>query len=77
MKENNISIVYGRSFLNFKEDTKPTHNINTILIDNFGHMVTIIIQKGLKVETVEMTMENAEKIGFINPSALKEYCKLI
>lgn len=67
------SIIYGNPALPV-EDQKNTTNINSINIDNFMQTVSVTTQKGLRVQVVNMSMENAQDIGFINVDALKNYC---
>ena len=58
------------------EDTKTiknTTNISNIFIDSFNEMVKISMQKGLRQETIDMSIEYAEEIGFINLNALKKH----
>ena len=52
-----------------------THMVTSINVDSWNHMVTVVIEKGLTVDTVEITMEQAQDIGFINLNALEKYCK--
>lgn len=52
-----------------------THRVTSINVDNWSHMVTVVIERGLTVETVEMSMEKAQAIGFINLNALEKYCR--
>ena len=51
-----------------------THSVTSIYIDSFSSMVRVVIEKGLKVDVVEFTMEHAHQIGFINVKALSNYC---
>ena len=58
-----------------KEGKKTTHAITFIHIDSVTSMVKVVIEKGIDVDSINMTMEHAEDIGFINFEALKQYCK--
>lgn len=40
-------------------------------------MITVVIEHGIDVDQVTMTIEHAEDIGFLNFDKLKEYCKYI
>lgn len=51
------------------------HSVQSIYIDNFDEVITVIIQKGNQVDSVNITMQHAQEIGFINLDALKNYCK--
>lgn len=50
------------------------YHVNSIFIEH-GSMVNIVIQHGMNVDSVKISMEHAQEIGFINLSALKKYCK--
>lgn len=65
-----VTIVYGESMLK-----EATHRIQAIHIDNFKKSVAISIRKGIIVDIIELTMEKAEEIGFINTNALKDFVK--
>ena len=67
-------ISWGVGFYNVKEGKDITHNVTNIHIDSFSSMVKITIEKGLKVYTVDFSMEHAQEIGFINIKALSNYC---
>ena len=68
-------VAWGIGFHDVKEGKDITHNVTNIFIDSFSSMVTVTIEKGLKVNTVNFSMEHAQKIGFIDIKKLKEYCK--
>ena len=67
-------ISWGVGFYDVKEGKDITHNVTNIFVDSFSSMVKVTIQKGLKVYTVEFSMEHAQEIGFINIKALSNYC---
>jgi hypothetical protein len=69
-----IVIVYKNPLFD-SELEKPTHNVTGIYIDSFSETVRVIIEQGLSVNTIQMTMEHAQDIGFINVKALKDYVK--
>ena len=54
---------------------KPTHIVTSIFVDNLLSVVTVNIQKGNQVDTVNITMQYAQETGLINLDALKNYCK--
>jgi|SanBayMetagenome_1026888.scaffolds.fasta_scaffold14540_2 hypothetical protein len=54
---------------------KPTHIVTDIFVDNFHSVITVNIQKGNEVDTVNITMQYAREIGLINLQALENYCK--
>lgn len=71
----NKVITYKSKSLDIKTMKPPTHCITSIYIDNFNNFVSVIIQKGLEINSVKITMEKAQEMGFINFNALKDYCK--
>jgi hypothetical protein len=67
------------SWRNKKFDSKPvledaTHVVTNIHVD-FNDMITVVMEKGIEVNRIQLSMEHAEQIGFINLSALSSYCK--
>lgn len=68
------AIAWGVGFYDVKEGKDITHNVTNIFVDSFSSVIKVTIQKGLKVYTVDFTMEHAQKIGFINFKALSNYC---
>lgn len=67
-------ISWGVGFYDVKEGKDITHNVTNIFVDSFSSIVKVTIQKGLKVYTVDFTMQHAQEIGFINIKALSNYC---
>ena len=67
-------ISWGVGFYDIKEGKNITHNVTNIVIDSFNSMLKVTIEKGLKVYTINFTMEHAQEIGFINIKALSNYC---
>jgi hypothetical protein len=66
-------IVYGVGFLHLETMQPATHNITSINIDNFLKTCSITIEKGKGAHTFVLTMETAQKIGFINIDAIEPY----
>lgn len=52
-----------------------THNITNISIDPIDSTIVIVVESGIKVNRIIMSMEHAKEIGFINLNALSDYCK--
>jgi len=52
-----------------------THRVTNINIDVFGSNVSVIIEKGTEVSAINISLQEAKNIGFINLDALKPYCK--
>jgi|GEM_PF-4363811 len=71
---NNKNVHYGNSLIDIN-GREITHRVTSISIDNMSHMATIVIEKGLKVEVVKISMDFAQHIGFINMDVLLPYCK--
>jgi hypothetical protein len=66
-------IIYGSGILHLESGLPPEVNITAIHIDNFAKMCTIVKEKGLNVKTFTISMEQAQRIGFINIDALEPY----
>ena len=66
-------IVYGGGPIHVDSFSPADVNITSISIDNKQHIVRIVSEIGMKVKTVEFSMEYAQSIGFINLNTLKEY----
>lgn len=69
-----VNIVWGNTLLDLKTGNEITHRITSMYVDSFLSVVEINIQKGTKIDTIKITMEEAESIGFINVKALSNYC---
>jgi hypothetical protein len=68
-------IIYGVGCYSIGDGQDVTHNITSIIVDRFDSTVTVVIEKGIEVSQVKLTMEVAQEIGFINVRALKQFCK--
>lgn len=68
-------VVWGVAFFDVKENKDVTHNVTNIHIDSISSIVQITIEKGIKVDVVKISIEQAQKIGFINIKSLEMYCK--
>lgn len=68
-------IVYGVGDYSIKEGKDVTHNVTNISVNIFDSTVIAVIEKGIEVSQVKLTMEVAQEIGFINVRALKQFCK--
>jgi hypothetical protein len=66
-------IIYGSGILHFESGLPPEVNITAIHIDNLAKMCTIVKEKGLDVKAFTISMEQAQRIGFINIDALEPY----
>lgn len=67
------TIIWGVGLLDIETMETPTHHVTSISIDNQSNMVTVAIEKGLVVTQIQITMEQAASIGFINVKALDRY----
>lgn len=65
MREMKNKVAYGRSFL---KDANV--RVNSFNHDQFKQTVKISFEKGIDVNTMELTVEFLEEIGFLNFSAL-------
>jgi hypothetical protein len=70
-------IMFGVGFFCIKENKEVTHNVTNIFVDNSTHKVTVIIEKGHKIESLSISIEEAERIGFIDVKKLEKYCSKI
>ena len=74
-KVSDIVIAWGVGLFDIKSGKDITHNVTGIYVDSYNSICTVIIQKGTDVDTIKISMEYAQEIGFININALKPYCK--
>ncbi len=77
-KDKEVLIGYGVSSVKINSDLTPlkvTHRATSVNVDNLNRTISIVIEKGIEVNAVELTMEEAQRIGFVNFNALKAYCK--
>ena len=65
----------NRGGYRLSDGRKPTHSLQAIHVDNFNGGIELVIQKGNECYTVNLSIEHAQSIGFINLDALKDYCK--
>jgi hypothetical protein len=70
-------IIFGVGFFCVKENKEATHNVTNIFVNNSNHIVTVIIEKGHKVESLAISIEEAQRIGFIDVKKLEGYCSKI
>jgi hypothetical protein len=70
-------IVFGIGGYSIKDGKYVTHNVTSVKIDvvHNSQFVTVVIESGIEVNEVSLTMESAQEIGFINVNALKRFCK--
>lgn len=73
----NPVIAFNNTHFKVSRDKFVTHSVGSIYVDSFAGTVKVAIESKAKgnVEVVTMTMDQAERIGFINIEALKDYCK--
>lgn len=64
-------ITWQPKSFDLKTGKRPTHFVTNFSVDPFDSVVKVVIQKGLTVNTISMTMERAQEIGLINLSTLK------
>lgn len=74
MKKDNIIISYGYNLYDIKQKGTTTHSIRSIYIDNRVSNLSIIVDHDLEVSIINISMEEAEEMGFINFQALIPYC---
>lgn len=68
------TIVWGQSFMDAKTGEDANVHVTNIHINNMSGNVTAIVETGIDVKAITLTMERAMKIGFINLNALSDYC---
>jgi hypothetical protein len=56
--------------------TQGIQKVSSVSVDNFTKMIGVVIENGLSVEKIEMTIENAIDIGFLDFSAIAKHYKL-
>jgi NADH/NAD ratio-sensing transcriptional regulator Rex len=74
---NKPTVVWGVSLFDVDTLKDATHNVTSIHIDRFSNMAKVVIEKGTKVEVVNISMDEAQMIGFINLKALTAICSMI
>ena len=52
-----------------------THRVTTMRVDIYDSQVHLTIEKGAKVESIDLSLQEAKHIGLINFDALKPFCK--
>ena len=52
-----------------------THRVTTMRVDIYDSQVYLVIEKGAKVESINLSLQEAKHIGLINFDALKPFCK--
>lgn len=70
-----IVLNWGVGFLQIKTMKKVTHHVTNIHVDSMSSMLYVIIEQGTKIERIQISMNEAENIGFINFDALKKFIK--
>lgn len=70
-----VVISWGVGFYSAKQDKNITHHVTGVFVDVFNSSVRATVQKGLEVQTVNLTIERAQDIGFINFEALSVFLK--
>ena len=70
----NIQIGTLEAF-NIKNLKDITHRITNISVDVFSNNVSVVIEKGTEVNHVNITLQQAEEMGFLNLEALKPFCR--
>ena len=52
-----------------------THRVTTMRVDIYDSQVYLVIEKGAKVESINLSLQEAKHIGLINFDVLKPFCK--
>ena len=52
-----------------------THRVTTMRVDIYDSQVYLKKEKGVKVESINLSLQEAKHIGLINFDALKPFCK--
>jgi hypothetical protein len=72
---NDCVIGWGAGSYSVRERRDKTHKVTSIYVDNMSSIIRVVIEKGSEVDVINLSMEHAQEIGFINIKALKPYCK--
>lgn len=67
-------INYGISLVN-EENKDVTHFITSIHINSVSHIATFIIENGINVQQLKISMDEAQKLGIINIQKLIPFIK--
>ena len=51
------------------------HRVTTMRVDIYDSQVYLVIEKGAKVESINLSLQEAKHIGLINFDVLKPFCK--
>ncbi len=65
---------FNTEFIKSGEIKNVTHRVTSMHIDNFTSKITVNIEKGINVNTITISMQDAIIMGFIDFDALKKYC---
>ena len=68
-------VVWGQTLIHPKTGERPTHRISNIHIDSFNSEAVIIIEKGIQVSRLKVSIEELQNIGFLDFDKLEKYCK--
>jgi len=66
-------IIYGIGDYD-KNGKEVDVNITSINVDNFNRTISVTREIGCDVKTFELTIEFAQKIGFINIDTISKFC---
>lgn len=47
--------------------------VTSMIVDSISHTISLILEKGLRVDKISISVEEAEDIGFIDFDKLKRY----
>tara|TARA_R110002074_G_scaffold369913_1_gene544707 strand:+ start:235 stop:537 length:303 start_codon:yes stop_codon:yes gene_type:complete len=71
------TMTLGVTPLHWFDNEKPNYQVLSINFNTGGNhnLVRVCLQVGLKVNSIEISSQEAISLGFINPYGLKDYCK--
>ena len=73
---NNKEIVIGTlAYFEIRTGKDITHHVTNVNVDIYNATINIVIENGIEVNQVKMSIPFAKEIGFINFDALKPFCK--
>lgn len=62
-------------WFNIKNLNDVTHRVTSMHIDIHNSQVSLIIEKGTIINSVNLSLQQSKEIGLINFDALKLFCK--
>lgn len=66
-------ISWGVGFYDVKKDKNITHNVTSLFIDSQSSMMKIVVEHGINIQVINISMEESQTIGLINLDVLSKF----